>query len=112
MSIWIFLGLINVLLRTSGKHPFDKITDTATRLADRTPPQWEKSGGFDAAMKDFARLPGKAKHVSEGDKIVLVKDMGEHGVAVVRNTSSEGVPTLELQKPGGSSKTKAIRYED
>jgi len=114
MTISIFVGLINVLLR-AGSKTFDEITATATKIPGSKPPQREKSGGFAAALRDYLSLMGKEiKDEDEGGKIVKVKDMQERGRAVVRNISSDDppVPTLELQKPGGSSKIKAIRYRN
>ncbi len=107
--------MINVVLRTSGVNPFDAlITRTgATEIPSKNLPHWERPGGMETALQDFASLPGKSKTISAINPTILMKDMPNNaGRVVVRSVSNEGSPTLELQEPGGSSKIKAIRYRD
>ena len=113
----IFAGLINPLLRSSKAHPFDVLTSTggAEKIGDgsSTLQQWKKPGGVDQAFDDFMTLPGKsAKDQSKDGKITFTKDMGALGKATMRDHSSGGSPTLELQEASGGSKIKAIRYYD
>ena len=110
-------GLVNSLLRSSSQHPFDKLTSTggATRIIDAPGDvaQWRKPGGLNQAFDDFVSLPGKSgKDVSKDNKIIFTKDMGALGKVTMREHSTEGSPTLELQRPSGGSKYKAIRYSN
>ncbi|CAF1354517.1 unnamed protein product [Adineta ricciae] len=99
-------GLASSLLRSGGQHPFDKLTSTggATRITDAPGDvaQWRKPGGLDQAFDDFVSLPGKpGKDVSKDNKIIFTKDMGALGKVTMREHSTEGSPTLELQRPNG-----------
>jgi RHS repeat-associated protein len=68
---------------------------------------FSKPGGFAQATKDFESLEGSAQTVGP----VRIKDLPNgQGRAVLRNFSSDGRPTLEIQPAGGGYKGTAIRY--
>ncbi len=60
----------------------------------------EKSGGFEQAQKDFQGLnPQNVRTYPNG---TIVGDLPGGGTANVRENSSDGRPTLEVQNPDGS----------
>jgi len=67
--------------------------------------QWEKEGGYDEALKDFEDLGVKDVKDIPGGKTGKLPDGRKINV---RNKSSDGRPTLEIQDPKGSIK---IRYK-
>jgi RHS repeat-associated protein len=66
--------------------------------------QYERVGGFAQATKDFEALQGAERTIGN----VKVKDLADGSKAVLRNFSSEGRPTLEIQNQVG--KDIKIRY--
>jgi RHS repeat-associated protein len=66
--------------------------------------QYERAGGFLQATKDFESLAGAEKTIGA----VKVKELSDGSKAVLRNFSSEGRPTLEIQNAVG--KDIKIRY--
>jgi RHS repeat-associated protein len=68
---------------------------------------YAKPGGFAQATKDFDALGGQAQSLGR----VQIKDLPNGaGRAVLRNFSSDGRATLEIQPAGGGYKSIAIRY--
>jgi hypothetical protein len=104
---------LGTFTRISKSHPFMQLTNKggAKPMEGADFPQWTKPGGVDQAFDDFMSLPGKsAKDVSKDGKITFTKDMGQLGKATMRDHSTTGAPTLELQEASGGSKIAAIRY--
>jgi hypothetical protein len=68
---------------------------------------YSKPGGYSQARADFEALGGQ----SRANGRLLVKDLPNgQGRAVLRDFSTDGRPTLEIQPPGGGYKATAIRY--
>ena len=74
------------------------------RSRKEKPKQLGKDGGFPQALKDFDSLPGNAS--TRG--LVRVKELPDGTKVVVRHFSTEGRPTLEIQRTDGT--VKKIRY--
>jgi RHS repeat-associated protein len=75
--------------------------------------QWLKGGDFDQAVKDFEDLVGDGKivtHELSDGRIVKSAELPNGGSASVRNFSSEGSPTVQVNYDDGS-KVK-VRYND
>jgi len=83
------------------------ILQGATREGGSSTDIYSKPGGFPQAQQDFNDLGG-SKVETKGP--VEVKDLPDGRRAVVRNFSSDGRPTLEIQVRGESSKPIEIRY--
>jgi RHS repeat-associated protein len=89
-------------------HPETPVTGSGTR-------QWEKpnAGGFDTAVEDFKGLNPTGVNPMGGRNAggfygTLPEPDGRP--VNVRPTSSEGRPTLEIQRPGGKRSDDKIRY--
>ncbi|MDL2327276.1 hypothetical protein LJC64_01250 [Ruminococcaceae bacterium OttesenSCG-928-A11] len=98
------------------ENPIDAVLKNAdhVRTTKGNTKIYEKTGGYDQALEDFDNLnptgvkeietpygTGKTGHLEDGQKVI------------VRPGSSDGRPTLEIQKPtSGASyrKTIEIRY--
>ncbi|TAN30641.1 hypothetical protein EPN29_14265 [bacterium] len=64
-----------------------------------------RPGGIQQATKDFGALPGQAADKGRG---VLVEQLPDGSKAILRDFSSDGRPTIEIQHAGGQ--TTKIRY--
>jgi hypothetical protein len=75
--------------------------------------KFSKPGGMARATQDFEVFGGQAKQVGTNpSKPVLMKDLPNgQGRVVLRESSSDGRPSLEFQKPGGSYKDLVFRYD-
>lgn len=70
--------------------------------------QYESSGGFEQAVKDFDSLP--LSNVRRYDKGTVVGELPDGRTVNVRIESSSGLPTLEIYNPSNNRRIK-IRYE-
>jgi RHS repeat-associated protein len=68
---------------------------------------YSKPGGMQQAQKDFNDLAGGNPEVRGP---VQIKELGDGRRAVLRDFSTDGRPTLEIQPPGGGYKQITIRY--
>jgi RHS repeat-associated protein len=92
---------------TGGKATFQDLLQGAVRDGGSRSEIWSKPGGYAQATKDFESLDGTSQNLGR----VQIKDLPDgQGRAVLRNFSSDGRPTLELQPAGGGYKGTAIRY--
>jgi|GEM_PF-1334368 len=92
---------------TAGKATVQDILQGAVDEGGSRAQIFSKPGGFAQATKDFEALEGQSQNLGR----VQVKDLPNgQGRAVLRNFSSDGRPTLEIQPAGGGYKSVAIRY--
>jgi RHS repeat-associated protein len=70
---------------------------------------WTKPGGFDEANKDFDKLnPANVGDKGNGVRVGTLED-GRR--VIVRPNSSDGRPTIEIQRPDGKRAGDKIRYD-
>jgi hypothetical protein len=86
------------------------LLDGTTPMPDRSSnvKHSTKEGDFGTAQKDWDALPGD--QTSTGRDGLKVKTMPDGRKAIVRPGSSEGSPTLEIQRSDGDP-THKIRYK-
>ena len=101
--------LRSVLWNENAKSDESPVPDaTPGRKTKGKTTQWEKSGGIDAANKDFDnKKPANVRKIPNGGRVGDLPD--GKGKIIVRPNSSDGRPTLETQE--GKRKHK-VRYED
>ena len=104
---------------TSGKNANDSVDKILEKAIPRPPKrraeQYDKTGGYDQAEKDFNSLDleeGSVKDRTdkEGKKKIGVLRDGRK--VNVREKSSEGHPTLEIIQPNKNKTRIKIRYSD
>ena len=71
---------------------------------------WTKPGGFDEANKDFDNK--NPSNVSEKGSGVRVGTTEDGKRVIVRPDSSDGRPTIEIQRPDGKRAEDKIRYDN
>lgn len=102
-------GVANLFSKEAGavvKVTVQDILRGAVREGGSRTEIYAKPGGFAQATEDFEALEGSAQILGR----VRVKDLPNgQGRAVLRNFSSDGRPTLEIQPAGGGPKGTAIR---
>ena len=104
---WFGRGAAETVGATAGKATVQDILQGAVDEGGSRAQIFSKPGGFAQATKDFEALEGQSQNLGR----VQVKDLpGGQGRAVLRNFSSDGRPTLEIQPAGGGYKSTAIRY--
>lgn len=70
---------------------------------------WSKPGGFDEANKDFDKMnPSNVGDKGNGVRVGILED-GRR--VIVRPDSSDGRPTIEIQRPDGKRAGDKIRYD-
>jgi RHS repeat-associated protein len=69
---------------------------------------WEKPGGFDEANKDFDKM--NPSNVDDKGNDVRVGTLEDGRRVIVRPDSSDGRPTIEIQRPDGKRAGDKIRY--
>lgn len=70
--------------------------------------QWEKPGTFDDANRDFDNMqPSSVEDKGDG---VRVGELPNGDRVIVRPDSSDGRPTIEIQRPDGKRSRDKIRY--
>jgi RHS repeat-associated protein len=110
LSRSLMSGVTNLFSKEAGaaaKATVQDILQGAVREGGSRTEIYAKPGGFAQATKDFESLEGSAQTVGP----VRIKDLPNgQGRAVLRNFSSDGRPTLEIQPAGGGYKGTAIRY--
>ncbi|XP_067651939.1 uncharacterized protein [Haliotis asinina] len=86
-----------------------------TRSGSRLTRQYNRQGNYGDAVRDFNRLnPSGARPISGRNNLQgITGTMGRHRVTV-RNTSSNGRPTLEIRSPNanGGSTVRKFRYNE
>ncbi|MGI8745809.1 MAG: RHS repeat domain-containing protein [Bryobacteraceae bacterium] len=100
-------GLFSKEAEAAAKVTVQDILQGAVREGGSRTDIYSKPGGFAQATQDFESLEGTSQTVGP----VRIKDLPNGGGrAVLRNLSSDGRPTLEIQPAGGGYKGTAIRY--
>ena len=70
---------------------------------------WTKPGGLDEANKDFDKMnPSNVANKGNGVRVGTLED-GRR--VIVRPNSSDGRPTIEIQRPNGRRADDKIRYD-
>mgnify|MGYP006892785903 CR=1 FL=1 len=104
------------MLRSKRSSSFDELTNGLEKMEEKGGlQQWKKAGGENQAFDDFMSIDGKVEpeeDKSANGKITFVKRLKDGSKVIMRDHSSQGYPTLELQHGDGNSKSKAIRYHD
>ena len=104
---------------TSGKNANDSVDKILEKAVPRPEKRWakqyNKTGGYDQAEKDFNSLDLEKESVrditdKEGKKKIGVLRDGRK--VNVREKSSEGHPTLEIIQPNKNKTRIKIRYSD
>jgi RHS repeat-associated protein len=70
---------------------------------------WTKPGGFDEANKDFDKM--NPSNVGDKGNGVRVGTLEDGRRVIVRPDSSDGRPTIEIQRPDGKRAGDKIRYD-
>jgi hypothetical protein len=80
---------------------FDDTSRTGTRI-------WKKPGTFDDANNDFDS--SGATDVQDKGKGVRVGKLPNGDKIIVRPNSTDGEPTIEIQRPDGKKSKDKVRY--
>lgn len=70
---------------------------------------WTKPGGFDEANKDFDKM--NPSNVGDKGNGVRVGTLEDGRRVIVRPDSTDGRPTIEIQRPDGKRAGDKIRYD-
>ena len=87
---------------------YKKILEGATEGKVSSSRQYYKPGGLEQASKDFDLL--RPSNIQNRGDNIRTGQLGDGSTVIVRGTSTEGSPTLEIQPPQGSGKVIKIRY--